>query len=165
MEMEIITNAVGGVLTNIALAALTLLGAYAVYYIRLGAVKLKAQTKQIADVSARELLENALDDVERLAVKAVNYTEQTVAKALREAVKAGSGDREQLLALGQKVFAQVKGEIAPESQRIITKNLGSFDRYLQQCIEEAVLKVKQADPYLTLPEGVLMESVATAAAG
>ncbi len=42
MEMEIITNAVGGVLTNIALAALTLLGAYAVYYIRLGAVKLKS---------------------------------------------------------------------------------------------------------------------------
>ena len=43
-------------------------------HLRLGAVKLKAQTKQIADVSARELLENALDDVERLAVKAVNYT-------------------------------------------------------------------------------------------
>ena len=72
MDMEIITNAAGGMLVNIALAALTLLGAYAVYYIRLGAVKLKAQTKQIADQSARELLENALDDVERLAVKAVN---------------------------------------------------------------------------------------------
>ena len=54
---------------------------------------MKAQTKKIEDESARALLEDALDDVERLATKAVGYTEQTVAKALREAVKAGTGDR------------------------------------------------------------------------
>ena len=61
--------------------------------------------------------------------------EQTAAKALREAVKTGAASREKLLALGREVFQEVKGEIAPEAQRVITDNLGSFDHYLEQCIE------------------------------
>ena len=90
MNMEIITSAASTALANIVLAVIALAGAYAVYYIRLAGAQVKAQTKKIEDESARALLEDALDDVERLATKAVGYTEQTVAKALREAVKAGT---------------------------------------------------------------------------
>ena len=84
-----------------------------------------------------------------------------MAKALREAVKAGTGDREKLLALGRDVFNEVKREIGPETQEIIVKHLGSFDHYLEQCIENAVLKIKQADPYITLP-GALVDGVGEA---
>ncbi len=143
MDVEIITDAASTALTNIALAVLSLLAAYALYYIRLAVVRVKVQTKQIEDKTARELLENALNDVERLAAKAVGCMEQTTAKALREAVKAGTGDREKLLALGKDVFNKVKQEIGPEKQEVILKNLGSFDHYLEQCVEDAVRKVKQ----------------------
>ncbi len=162
MNMEIITSAASTALVNIVLAVIALAGAYAVYYIRLAGAQVKAQTKKIEDESARALLEDALDDVERLATKAVGYTEQTVAKALREAVKAGTGDREKLLALGRDVFNEVKREIGPETQEIIVKHLGSFDHYLEQCIENAVLKIKQADPYLTI-SGELLSGVDEAA--
>ncbi len=159
--MEAIQNAVSELLVNLALGIISLAAAYGVYYIRLGAVKLKAQTAQMADETDRKVLEDALSDVERLAALAVNYTEQTMAKELREKVKDGKADREALLKLGKKVFAKVKGEIAPAAQKVITDNLGSFDHYLEQCIEDAVLKVKQNAPYLTLPESVLVsESVA-----
>ena len=161
MNMEIITSAASTALANIVLAVIALAGAYAVYYIRLAGAQVKAQTKKIEDESARALLEDALDDVERLATKAVGYTEQTVAKALREAVKAGTSDREKLLALGRDVFNEVKREIGPETQEIIVKHLGSFDHYLEQCIENAVLKIKQADPYITLP-GALVDGVGEA---
>ena len=151
MNMEIITSAASTALANIVLAVIALAGA-----------QVKAQTKKIEDESARALLEDALDDVERLATKAVGYTEQTVAKALREAVKAGTGDREKLLALGRDVFNEVKCEIGPETQEIIVKHLGSFDHYLEQCIENAVLKIKQADPYITTLPGALVEGVGEA---
>ena len=39
---------------------------------------------------------------------------------------------------------------------MITENLGSFDRYLTNCIEDAVLKVKQAGSGLTVPEGAIL---------
>lgn len=162
MNMEIITSAVSNALTNIVLAVIARAGGYAVYYIRLAGAQVKAQTKQIEDETARELLENALDDVERLATKAVGYTEQTVAKTLREAVKAGTGDREKLLALGRDVFDKVKREVGPETQEIILKSLGSFDHYLEQCIEDAVRKVKKDTPYLTI-SGALLDGIDEAA--
>lgn len=157
MDMNIIQSAATEVLVNLALAVISLAGAYAVYYIRLGASKLKAQTAQIEDESARKVLDNALADVENLATKSVGAIEQTTAKALRDAVKSGAANREDLLALGKQVFNEVKAAIAPEAQKVITDNLGSFDDYLTKCIEDAVLKVKQSDPFITLLEGVLLE--------
>lgn len=157
MDMNIIQSAATEVLVNLALAVISLAGAYAVYYIRLGASKLKAQTAQIEDESARKVLDNALADVENLATTSVGAMEQTTAKALRDAVKSGAANREDLLALGKQVFNEVKAAIAPEAQKVITDNLGSFDDYLTKCIEDAVLKVKQSDPFITLPEGVLLE--------
>lgn len=159
MDMNIITTAASEAVLNVTLAAIALAAAYAVYYIRLAATKVKKQTQQIEDETARALLDNALYDVERLATKAVSYTEQTVAKKIREAVKAGTCDREKLLSLGRDVFNEVKGEIGPETQEIIVKNLGSFDHYLEQCIEDAVRKVKQEEPYITIPEGALLDGV------
>ena len=157
MDKNIIQSAATEVLVNLSLAVISLAGAYAVYYIRLGASKLKAQTAQIEDESARKVLDNALADVENLATKSVGAMEQTTAKALRDAVKSGAANREDLLALGKQVFNEGKAAIAPEAQKVITDNLGSFDDYLTKCIEDAVLKVKQSDPFITLPEGVLLE--------
>ena len=132
MNMDIIQSAAFEMLLNVALAVLALAGAYAVYYIRLGASKLKAQTA----------------------------LEQTTAKALREAVKGGKASREELVALGKQVFDEVKASIAPEAQRVITKNLGSFDEYLTKYIEATVLEIKQNEPYITLPESALIEGEA-----
>lgn len=158
MDMEIITSAASSALANIVLAVIGLVGAYAVYYIRLAAAQAKAQTKHIEDTAARELLENALDDVVNLATVSVNAMEQTTAQAVRDKVKEGTVDRGELLELGRKVFLEVKAAIAPEAQRVITQNLGSFDAYLTKCIEDAVLKVKRDDPYLTL-SGELLKGV------
>ena len=159
MNMEIIQSVVSETLVNLMLAVITLAGTYAIYYIRLGASKLQAQTAQIADEKARQLLNNAVLDVANLVTLSVGAMEQTTAKALREAVKAGTIDRAELVALGRDVFNDVKKQIGPEAQRVITKNLGSFDSYLKKCIENEVLKVKQADPIL-LPESIVFDDSA-----
>ena len=159
MNMEIIQSVVSETLVNLMLAVITLAGTYAIYYIRLGASKLQAQTAQIADEKARQLLNNAVLDIANLVTLSVGAMEQTTAKALREAVKAGTKDRAELVALGRDVFNDVKKQIGPEAQRVITKNLGSFDSYLKKCIENEVLKVKQADPIL-LPESIVFDDSA-----
>ena len=159
MNMEIIQSVVSETLVNLMLAVITLAGTYAIYYIRLGASKLQAQTAQIADEKARQLLNNAVLDVANLVTLSVGAMEQTTAKALREEVKAGTKDRAELVALGRDVFNDVKKQIGPEAQRVITKNLGSFDSYLKKCIENEVLKVKQADPIL-LPESIVFDDSA-----
>lgn len=158
MNMELITSTATEVLVSIVLGVITLVGGYAVYFIRLGSAKLKEQTAQIKDEKTRKLLDNAREDVVELVTISVNAMEQTTARALRDAVKLGKADREELLALGKKVFDEVKDEIAPEAQRVITENLGDFDIYLTKRIEDAVLAIKQKDPYLTI-SGEMLEGV------
>ena len=102
MNMELITSAASDALVNVVLAIIALAGAYGVYYIRLGAAKLKEQTAQIKDEAGRKVLEDALDDVVNLATVSVGAMEQTTAKALRDAVKNGKAGREGM-ALGQYV--------------------------------------------------------------
>ena len=46
MNMEIIQSVVSETLVNLMLAVITLAGTYAIYYIRLGASKLQAQTRK-----------------------------------------------------------------------------------------------------------------------
>ena len=157
MNMELITSAASDALVNVVLAIIALAGAYGVYYIRLGAAKLKEQTAQIKDEAGRKVLEDALDDVVNLATVSVGAMEQTTAKALRDAVKNGTASREELLALGKQVFDEVKAAIAPEAQ-VITNTRGSFDKYLTAVIEDAVLHIKNEDPYLTL-SGELLDGV------
>lgn len=159
MDMGLIREAATGILTNVMLGILSLAGTYAIYYIRLGALKLQAQTTQIADEKARQLLDNAVQDVTGLVTLSVGAMEQTTAKALREAVKAGTKDRAELVVLGKEVFNDVKKQVGPETQRIITENLCSFDAYLKKCIENEVLKVKQAAPIL-LPRSIVFDDSA-----
>ena len=157
--MEIIRSAFTELLTSLALSVITLAGSYGIYYIHVGVSKVKAQTAQIKDARSRKLFEDAITDVANLAALSVNAMEQTTARALRDAVKTGTKNRNDLLALGRQVFDEVKAAIAPETQRVITANLGSFDAYLTTCIEAAVLKVKQSDPFLTLPTGLVVDGM------
>lgn len=142
MDGTIITGAVTQVLTNVALGVISLLAAYALHYISVGATKLREQTAKIVDEHERTLLDNALNDVEKIAYKTVAATEQTTARQLRQAVKDGKVDRAELLRLGEQARWDVTKAISPDAQELITDNLGSFDAYVSKCVEEAVLKLK-----------------------
>ena len=154
METGTIQNAANTLLTDAMLAVVSLAGAYGIYFIRLCATKVKSQTAQLRNERTRWALDTALDDVRQLAELSVGAMEQTTAKKLRENVKNGTADREALLALSKTVFNEVKSAITPEAQAVITRTLGSFNDYLTKCIEDAVLKVKQNDPFAMLSESI-----------
>lgn len=142
--MEAIQSMASEVLVNLAVAALGLLAAYAMYYIKQATGKLRAQTAQIQDAETRKVLDNALADTENLATVTVAAIEQTAAKQLREAVRDGRTNRDELVKLGTQAFEEIKAKVAPEAQAAITRNLGSFDEYLRQLIEMKVLELKTA---------------------
>lgn len=140
--MEAIQSMASEVLVNAAVAVIGLLAAYAMYFINQAVSKLKTQTAQIQDTETRKLLEDALADTETLATVTVGAIEQTTAKALREEIHKGITDHKELVALGYKAFDDIKSKVTPEAQRVITKNLGSFDTYLSRLIETKVLELK-----------------------
>lgn len=140
--METIQSLTSTVISNLALGVIALLAAYGMYYINKATAKIKAQTAKIEDESSRTLIVNALEDVNELAGVTVSAIEQTTAATLRQAVKDGTTDRAELLALGQQAFDDIKAKVTPEAQSAITENLGSFDAYLSNLIEAKVLTLK-----------------------
>lgn len=140
--MKEIQSVANQVLVNLAIGMIGLLGAYALFYLQKAVVRVKAETEKLKSAASRELLLDALADVANLVSITVESIEQTTASALRAAVKDGTTDREELLALGKKAFDSVKSRITPEAQMIINENLGSFNEYLSNMIEAKVLELK-----------------------
>lgn len=140
--MEVIQTVASEVAVTLTLAFIGLLAAYATYGIHKLTEKVKTQTAQLKDDAARQLFNNALEDVEELTVVTVASIEQTTAKSLREAVKDGKVDRSELVALSKRAADEITAAIKPEAQRIIEDNLGSFKDYVSKLIEEKVLELK-----------------------
>lgn len=159
MNMELIQSAASDALVNVVLAVIALAGAYAVYYIRLGAAKLKEQTAQIKDEAAGRCSRTPLMTSSTLRRSRWGRWSRPRRRRSGTRSRAAKASREELLALGKQVFDEVKAAISPQAQKVITDNLGSFDKYLTAVIEDAVLKVKQEDPYLTL-SGELIKDAA-----
>ena len=62
MDGTVISSAATQVLTDITLAAISLLAAYALHYIRVGIDKLRAQTAKLDDERERKLLARRCND-------------------------------------------------------------------------------------------------------
>lgn len=129
-------------IVTITLGAISLLVAYATYGIRKVTDKVKLQIQQMKEDEKRNLLLNALDDVSELTEKIVCAIEQTTAKNLRRLVADGKADRIELEELAKKAAVEITQLIAPESQHIIEKNFGNFEKYLLACIESKVFEIK-----------------------
>lgn len=127
---------------TVVVALIGLLAAYATYGIRKQTEKFKAQIAQLKNEEARQLLNNALQDVEELTTVTVAAIEQKTAKSLREAVRDGKVDRSELIALSKLAAEEISAALKPETQKIIEENLGSFKDYLSKLIEEKVLELK-----------------------
>lgn len=137
---EIFTQAI----LDIALAVLSLLLAYAVAAVRKFTEKVRVESQQLKDDGQRNLLLDALNDVEELTAKTVTQIEQTTAKTLREAVKDGKADRSELEALSKQAYNEIAGALRPEAKEMIEKNFGNFSTYLTKTIESKVFELKNA---------------------
>lgn len=133
---------VTGVVANVSIAVLTLLGAYAVNAVNKLTIKVKAQTALIKTQEKRSLLDNAIADINELVTKTVTNIEQTTAKAIRQAVKDGSVDENELKRLAERAYREVAESLKPDTKIIIDKNYGNFSKYLSKCIETKVYELK-----------------------
>lgn len=140
-------NQLSPVLSDLVLATLSLLLAFGVNALHKVTTKVKTETQQIKNDEQRNLLLDALNDVDELVTKTVTQIEQTTAKSLREAVKDELEDKSKLEALGTQAFKEIVEALRPECKELIEKNFGSFSAYLTKTIEAKVFQLKNGGSY------------------
>ena len=139
---ETMTNEVLKLLADIFPLTISLLAAIIIYVLITVRKKILLEVSKIEDEKQRELLENAIDDAFNLANQTVAAIEQQAASAIREAVKDGKIEREELLKLSDQALNEIKAKLSPEAQRLISENFNDLDTYLKNEIEAAVLQIK-----------------------
>lgn len=139
-----ISTQAADVMASVAMGVISLAGAYAMLYINKLTAQVKAETQQIKDEERRQLVQAALDRVDKVAEKTVKAIEQTTAKQLRAAVKAGTGNQAELEALAGEALKQIVQTLEPEYLTLLSETLGDIDTYLCNVVEAEVFKVKEA---------------------
>lgn len=136
-------QAVNLLMDTIVTGVLSVAAAYAAYYINQAAKKVKAEIDLKANENQKEIFNAAVDRVNKLAEITVAAIEQTTAGTLRQAVKEGKVDRQQLLDLGRDAVLQIKELLSEEYKNTIIEQCGDLDTYISNAVEAKVYELKQ----------------------
>lgn len=130
-------------LFNVALAVVTLLASFAIYGIKKLTGKLAAETDKIESEELSNLVNNAIWQLDDVTAKTVKKIEQTVAKEMRQAVKDGIKDKEELIGLSKVAFDEIVNTMEPEYLDVLKTALGDAESYIRNTIEAKVLEIKE----------------------
>lgn len=144
------SDAVKNALADVAAAAVGLAGAYTVYMAGQLKEYIKKKTELIAGQAKADAFYHVLDQVDEIASKIVQKTEQTVAAELRSMVKAGTADRLQLLELGKKAVDDVVNTLGPDALQVLAAAMGDYKGYIESTVESKVRQLKQENQSLTV---------------
>lgn len=148
--MEVVQNELANLAMNLLPLVLTLVTAVAGVLIANISAWAKKETQKVTDENQRNLINGVIDDVARLAGLTVKAIEQTTASTLREAVRDGKVDREELVELGTKAVNELKSSLTPEAKKVITDNFGDLEAYLKKEIESSLHDLKQGQNFINI---------------
>lgn len=141
----IISNAAVTILT----ALIALVAAYALRGINALTAKIRIESAGLEDGQVRGFIDEALARLDDLAAKTVTQLEQTTAKALREAVKAGTANADDLKALGRRAVQEIIRNLSPDYRDAIGETVGDLEGYVTNMVETKVFELKNG--VLSLP--------------
>lgn len=124
------------IVATIALAVISLAGAYALAYIRRAQAALEARTEA-------EILDRTIARAAALAESTVLAFESTIAKELRKAVEAGNASRAELLAIGERAVEDVLKHLGKNGQQVLADTVGDVRDYVKDLVEAQVERLKQ----------------------
>src|SRR5690606_2167881 len=134
--LDVLIGAMQEVLVTVLLGLLSLASLYAVSWIRRQKAALEARIQS-------EIVDRMIARAAALAESTVLAMESTVAKRLREAVKAGLADRRELEALGRQAVDDVLEHLGAEGRRILEESIGDVRDFVRDLVEAQVERLKQ----------------------
>lgn len=130
-------------LTNVAIAMISVATFYIMFLLKKVEIKIKADTEKIKDERQRQLVNGAFDHLNTIVVKTVTKIEQTAAEGIRKAVKDGSADRDELLKLGEEAYKEITSTMKPEYHDLLENEIGDLETFIRNMIEEKVFEIKK----------------------
>jgi len=137
-----LSTTLNSAVTNIAVALIGLVGAYAMLYINKATKKIQAETDRIKDEGQRQLLHDATYRLRDVAYMTVSSIEQTTAGAIRQLDLSEGEKKKQLEQLSLKACKEIMDTLGKEYREVLEASIEDIDTYVVNVIEDSVRQVK-----------------------
>lgn len=104
--------------------------------------KTKAQIAQIDNDVQRDLINNAIDRIDKLVTTNVIRMQHTVVKGLKESTKDGKVDKDELRQVAVMVEKTVLSQASEEVKELAALQIKDLSDYIQAQIEVALATIK-----------------------
>lgn len=121
----------------------------------------RTKTSLIKDEKSRKLFTNALDDAEKLIKTNIASAETTLKPKILAAIADGKVDKSELSSLATVVNENVLKQLGTQSVKVLNKNLGDTNSYLQNWSEDILAKLK-GDPNSIVSKTIIPDVSTTA---
>lgn len=135
---------------EIIIAAGSLLSLATTYCITVGSFYIRkkiSELKKTMEIEDKEIISIGLDTAEKtieiVSRNVVGKLEQVAGEELREKVKQGLADKEELLALADEAYEEIKSSISPELIEALKSGVSDVESYIRNEIERQVGIVKK----------------------
>ncbi len=135
---------------EIIIAAGSLFSLAATYCITVGSFYMRkkiSELKKTMEIEDKEIISIGLDTAEKtieiVSRNVVGKLEQVAGEELREKVKQGLADKEELLALADEAYEEIKSSINPELIEALKSGVSDVESYIRNEIERQVGIVKK----------------------
>lgn len=128
--------------TNVAMALISFVSAYAIFYINKMSAKLKKEVKLIEDDNQRKLAGEAIERLQSVAYTTVSSIEQTIGATIKKANLSPEDREKQLKELSIRACNEIWKSLEYEYQEALQKTIGDLDIYMVNVIEDNVRRIK-----------------------
>ena len=140
-----VNSALNEILQTLVAGVISLAGILTTIYVNkaIELVKLKAQA--VKDEQAKNILTNALNNVDELICTNIVAVENTLKPQILEAIKDGKIDKSELNNLSLVVKENVINQMGQQTNTIINEALSDVNSYLESRIEKILADLKNSD--------------------
>lgn len=131
-------NIQGPVIQLLATVILAVLG----YFTALLIKKITEAQEALKQKTEKELVKAQIDIVGEITKDVVEKIEEETAKYIREAVKDGKVDREELTQLSKQAYNEITQQIGQKGIEILNLSIANVQEYLENLIEQKVREAK-----------------------
>lgn len=140
--MEMIKEALTTLFVTILCGAISVATGYITIYSKRLTEKAKAETAKIESEAKRKLANDAIERLDHLVTANVVKMEQTVVKEIKRSSADNKIEKEELMAVAEKVKCDVLKQLTTESKDLIKIQIEDINSYIETQIEYSLAAIK-----------------------
>ena len=133
-----------GLLITVAIGAITIISSYVIKYYKQSIKAINTNIDKIKDEQTKNLVKNAINDLDYLITKYVGSFYETVTKPLKENTNLTKEElTSKLQEVKKQVIELVYEQIPKDAETILNKQINNIEDYISIQIENALKTIKE----------------------